>query len=86
MTYKLDSRFIGYPPIEPFLPTVAVATAAGTGFAAANAYPPVTPGTIVRRKTRCGASASSCSRKRTAPSPSVPSAPSRLSGTPRLAP
>lgn len=48
MTFKLDTRYIGYPNIEPFLPTVAIATAAGTGFAAANQYPPIPTGVIVQ--------------------------------------
>lgn len=48
MTFKLDSRYIGYPPVEPFLPTIAIATAAGTGFAAANQYPPVPPGIVLQ--------------------------------------
>jgi hypothetical protein len=44
MTWKLDSRYIGYPPIEAALPTLAVAQS--QGISAAN-WPPVTPGLIV---------------------------------------
>lgn len=48
MTYKLNSHRVGAPPIEAFLPTIAIATAAGTGFASANAYPPIPQGLIVQ--------------------------------------
>ncbi len=39
MTYKLDARFIGYPPIEGLLSTVALAP---TGVP----WPPITPGLV----------------------------------------
>ena len=47
MTFKLDNRYLGYPAIEAFLPTLAIATAAGSGIAA-NQYPPVPVGLIVQ--------------------------------------
>lgn len=46
MTFKLDSRYIGYPPIEPFLPTLAVALT-NPGAIAANGYPPIPVGLYV---------------------------------------
>lgn len=44
MTYKLDSRYIGSPPIEAFLPTAAVALTQGIP---ASKWPPMPPGLIV---------------------------------------
>lgn len=40
MTYKLDSRFIGYPPIEALQPTALLAPSG-------QPWPPVTPGLLV---------------------------------------
>lgn len=41
MTYKLDSRFIGYPPIEGLLPTAALAPVG-------QPWPPITPGLVAQ--------------------------------------
>src|SRR5687767_3253381 len=46
MTFKLDNpQIAGYPAIEAFLPTAAVALAAGIP---ATRYPPMPPGLIVQ--------------------------------------
>lgn len=43
MTWKLDDNILGYPQIEPFLPTLAVAIV-NPGAINSNGYPPVSPG------------------------------------------
>lgn len=42
MTFKLDSRYIGYPPIESFVPTLAL-----SGLPASTPWPPIPEGLIV---------------------------------------
>jgi hypothetical protein len=41
MTWKLDSRYVGYPAIEPFIPTLAL-----SGLPTGTPWPPVTTGMI----------------------------------------
>lgn len=45
MVWKLDDNIIGYPPIEPFLPTLAVAQTSPR--IDSNGYPPMPPGIFV---------------------------------------
>lgn len=47
MTWKLDTRYIGYPNIEPFLPTLAIAITAPGGSYVSGAYPPVPQNLVV---------------------------------------
>lgn len=47
MTFKLDTRYLGAPPIEPFLPTAALALSGGLISSTAQ-WPPVPTGLIVQ--------------------------------------
>jgi hypothetical protein len=46
MTWKFDQRFIGYPPIEPFLTTAALAVSTGL-VQSLGQWPPIPSGVIV---------------------------------------
>lgn len=47
MTWKIDDQYIGYPPIENMLPTLAIATTGQGAIAQAGNYPPVDMGIIL---------------------------------------